>query len=177
MKSLPGILETPRLRLIPLPHAQLIRYSRLPASLAIELDLKPVRRVVPESLKEGLDRIISDVKNNPDNYLFYTIWTIISIELNIMVGDIFFKGKPDENGNVEIGYGTYDDFAGKGYMTQTVGAITEWAYTQKGVSAVIAETLKENMASQKVLQKNGYVQFKETHEMILWKHFKNETHE
>ena len=177
MKPQPGIWDTPRLKLIPLTHAQLIRYSRLPASLAMELNLKPVRRVVPDSLKESLGRIILDVKDNPDNYLYYTIWTVVSKELNIMVGDICFKGEPDDNGNVEIGYGTYDDFSGKGYMTETVGAITEWAHSQKGVSAVIAETLKENIASQKVLQKSGYAQFKETQNMIWWRHLKNETYE
>ena len=37
-----------------------------------------------------------------------------------MVGDLCLMGEPDENGMVEIGYGTYEDFRKRGVMAEAV---------------------------------------------------------
>ena len=60
-------------------------------------------------------------------YLFSTLWTIILKEENKMVGDLCFVGEPDAEGEIEIGYGTYDEFRKRGYMTEAVNGMINWA--------------------------------------------------
>ena len=46
---------------------------------------------------------------------------------------------------------------GQGYTTEAVQAMTQWAFQQKDVVFVEAETDPENKASQRVLEKCGFV--------------------
>lgn len=73
-----------------------------------------------------------------------------------MVGDLCFQGEPNENGEIEIGYGTYDHFQNMGYMTEAVGALVRWGLGQERVLAVVAETNADNIPSQKILKNNGF---------------------
>ena len=58
---------------------------------------------------------------------------------------------------IEIGYGLKEEYRHHGYMTEAVKAITEWALSQENVKKVEAETDAENIASQKVLCRSGFV--------------------
>ena len=58
---------------------------------------------------------------------------------------------------IEIGYGLKEEYRHHGYMTEAVKAITEWALSQESVKQVEAETDAENIASQKVLFRSGFV--------------------
>lgn len=58
---------------------------------------------------------------------------------------------------IEIGYGLKEEYRHHGYMTEAVKAITEWALSQESVKQVEAETDAENIASQKVLSRSGFV--------------------
>lgn len=72
-----------------------------------------------------------------------------------LAGSGGFMGKP-ENGSVEIGYGTLDEFQGRGYATEAVSGLVQWALSQPDVSCVTAEVLPENPASVCILEKNGF---------------------
>lgn len=85
-----------------------------------------------------------------------------------MIGDLCFKGAPCEDGSVEIGYGIYPAFEKRGFITEAVEVLCHWALKQKYVRSVRAETNKENIASQKVLQKNGFVFMGEKDGMLQW---------
>lgn len=86
-----------------------------------------------------------------------------------MVGDICIVGEPNENGEIEIGYGTYEEFRKKGFMTEAVGGIIAWARTQSNVMAIIASTEKENIASFTVLLKNNFIKIGEIATLFNWK--------
>lgn len=101
--------------------------------------------------------------------MFSTLWTIISNSENKMVGDLCFVGEPNADGEIEIGYGTYEEFQGKGFMTEAVGGLIAWAKEQAGVKAIIASTDKSNMASSKVLEKNNFIKTAETETMFNWR--------
>ena len=72
------------------------------------------------------------------------------------VGDLCFKG-PVRNHAVEIGYGIQPAYEGCGYTTEALQAMTKWAFQQKDVVFVEAETAPDNKASQRVLEKCGFV--------------------
>lgn len=74
-----------------------------------------------------------------------------------MVGSACFKGSPC-NGEVEIGYGVADEFAGRGFATAGVALMLQEAFCTGQIDAVTAETAIENIASQRVLEKNGFKQ-------------------
>jgi predicted acetyltransferase len=162
--------EKVSLILKPLTYNQLIKYIRADNSLEHELGLSPVQRNIPAELKEALEKnILPGVADTSKNYLFYTLWTIISKKENKLVGDICFYGEPDTNGEVEIGYGTYNNFQGKGYMTEAVKGIISWVRMQPGIIKIRASTDKDNIASWRVLEKNGFIKVAEKDDLLVWK--------
>jgi [ribosomal protein S5]-alanine N-acetyltransferase len=163
-------LQTARLRIIPLTKEQLANYSTPDFSLENSLHVNTIPRIVPEFLANVINnKILPSVNDTTKNPLYYTFWTIISKQENVMVADCCFKGEPNADGEIEIGYGTYPSFEGKGFMTEAVGEMVRWAFEQPHVQAVTAQTEPSNIASQKILQKNNFVQFGRTAENILWR--------
>ncbi|SEW44364.1 GNAT family N-acetyltransferase [Chitinophaga arvensicola] len=164
------MIQTPNLYIQPLTYPQLVKYIRADYSLEEELQLKPIPRTIAPELKEAMEQsILPQVANANNNYLFHTLWTIISRSEQQMVGDLCFTGAPDDSGAIEIGYGTHEAFRGRGFMTEAVKEMLNWAAAQSGVKSVIATTNKDNPSSQAVLKKNGFVVSGETEEMIYWK--------
>lgn len=151
------MIETDRLILRPLTHQQLVKYLRCDNSLENEFNLKPNNRVVSIELKDAIEQtILPNVADNNKSYLFSTLWTAILKSENQMVGDICLYGEPNENGEVEIGYGTYVGFQNLGLMTEMVHAFIHWIKKQAIVKLVVASTGKNNAASIRVLEKNNF---------------------
>ncbi|MFN3300028.1 MAG: GNAT family N-acetyltransferase [Sediminibacterium sp.] len=164
------MINTKRLKIIPLTFNQPIKYAKCNNSLEKELNLNPSSRIISDELKEALENtIIPNVADKTKNYLFSTLWTAISIAENSMVGDLCIIGEPNELGEIEIGYGTYNEYQGRGYMTEIVGGIIEWAKTQALVKSIVASTSKSNFASFKVLEKNNFKKMSETPLLYNWK--------
>ncbi len=156
------MVETARLLIIPLSHAQLVKYVQSDPSLETELQLQPAIRSFSPALAEALEHSILPKLANPKNdYRFFTLWTIILKKDRTVVGDLCFKGEPDEKGEIEIGYGTYDAFRKKGYMTEALGGMIDWARGQKIIKAITAETEVTNLASLKVLEHNQFVVYRQ----------------
>jgi RimJ/RimL family protein N-acetyltransferase len=164
------ILETTRLIIKPLTYGQLLKYVKSDHSLEEELELTPCSRTISAELKDALENtILPNVADESKNYLFSTLWTAIWKEENKMIGDLCIVGEPDANGEIEIGYGTYDEYQGRGFMTEMVSGIIEWARVQPGVQSIIASTDKTNAGSFRVLEKNSFHKTAETETSICWK--------
>ena len=163
------MLETKRLIIKPLTQSQLLKYIKLDNTLETEFGLPESSRTISPELLEALENtILPNVADTRKNYLFSTLWTIISKEENKMVGDLCFVGEPNDKGEVEIGYGTYPEFQGRGFMTDAVGILIQWAGKQSSVKAVVASTAKNNPASYSVLIKNNFKKTGETDELYQW---------
>ena len=85
----------------------------------------------------------------------------------LSVGGIGFKTTPNERGEVEIGYGICRSFQGRGIATEAVVALC--ALARRGARVVLAETERENLASQRVLEKSGFESAHETGRLIRWR--------
>lgn len=72
-----------------------------------------------------------------------------------VVGLCSYKRPPTE-GRVEIGYGTAPQRRHTGVATAAVAAIVQIAGADPAVEALTAETASNNLASQRVLEKNGF---------------------
>lgn len=164
------MIETERLIIKPLSYRQLLKYARCDNSLEAELKLNSSSRTIPSELKEALENtILPGVADKSKNYLYSTLWTAISKAENNMVGDVCIFGEPNEEGEIEIGYGTYDEFQKLGYMTEIVGGMIKWCKTQTRVKSIRASTVKTNIASFKVLERNHFEQIGENHLELNWK--------
>ena len=164
------MIETKRLILKPLTYDQLVKYTKCDNSLEEELNLNETSRTISVELKEALEQtILPNVADKTKNYLYSTLWTAISKTENKMIGDVCIVGEPNANGEIEIGYGTYDEFQGRGYMTEIVSGIIKWAKTQPGIKSITASTGKTNIASFKVLQNNKFIKVGETETVFNWK--------
>jgi RimJ/RimL family protein N-acetyltransferase len=164
------MIETERLIIKPLTYEQLTKYVRLDNSLETELDLNATSRTISADLKEALEQtILPNVADSNKNYLFSTIWTLISKTDNKMVGDLCFVGEPHADGVIEIGYGTYEEFRKRGFMTEAVGAMIKWAKKQPDIRTIIASTDKTNVDSYSVLQRNNFQKSGETETLYNWR--------
>ena len=164
------MIETERLILKPLTYEQLVKYIKCDNSLEAELKLNQISRTISPELKEALEQtILPNVFDKSKNYLYSTLWTAISKSDNKMVGDLCFVGEPNANGEIEIGYGTYDEFQNKGFMTEAVSGIIEWTKTQPEIKSIVASTDKSNKASFKVLEKNSFIKIGVTETLFNWK--------
>lgn len=174
------MIETSRLVLKPLNHEQLIKYLKCDDSLEAELNLHTTSRTISPELKEALEQtILPNVADKNKDYLYSTLWTAISKTENKMIGDLCIVGEPNAAGEIEIGYGTYEAFMGRGFMTEIVGGIIEWSKTQPKVKSLIASTEKTNRASFRVLEKNRFVKVGETETLFKWRLdlYKHEEHQ
>lgn len=82
--------------------------------------------------------------------------------------------KPPQNGVVEIGYGVAPSRQGRGSASRAVGEVVAWAKSDPRVEALSAETSTTNLASQAVLERNGFLRVgqridDEDGPLILWR--------
>jgi RimJ/RimL family protein N-acetyltransferase len=70
------------------------------------------------------------------------------------IGGIGFKGRPD-GGCVEIGYGLAPSARGSGFAAEALSALLSVA-VEHGLSKVVADTTRDNVASQRTLTRAGF---------------------
>jgi [ribosomal protein S5]-alanine N-acetyltransferase len=83
-------------------------------------------------------------------------FAIVLREKRCIIGNAAFKGPPDDEGVVEVGYGIVPQFQGRGYASAATQALLEFATADQSVRIVRAHTLPERSASTRVLEKCGF---------------------
>jgi ribosomal-protein-alanine N-acetyltransferase len=165
-RQLKMMVETDRLFLIPLTVAQLKSWIEDIPSLEKELNCiyraEPMEGVFLDIVKGQLKILMKD----EPNYLYHSFWFLVRKSDRIVVGSADFKGLPNIDGEVEIGYGLGKEFEHNGYMTEAVKAMCRWVMEQEHVSHVIAETDIDGIASQGILERCGFKVY--THGDTLW---------
>jgi RimJ/RimL family protein N-acetyltransferase len=73
-----------------------------------------------------------------------------------VVGLCGFKTPPSADGEVELGYGVAASRRRRGHATAAVGAIIEAAQHDPALRVIVAVTAFDNLASQRVLERNGF---------------------
>lgn len=109
-------------------------------------------------IDNAMKYLLEKMEAHPEAFPWYSPWEIVLRETNTVIGGIGFVGPPDENGVVNFGYHIDQNRQRKGYATEAVEALVRWAMSYETVKAVQATTLPENVPSQHVLLKNGFLQ-------------------
>ena len=76
----------------------------------------------------------------------------------MLAGTAGFKGRPDENGEVEIGYSIIPELHRQGIATAVIRLLTGHAFANPDVRRIKAETLPRLVPSIGVLEKCGFMQ-------------------
>ena len=134
------MIETKRLTVYPASREQ------MEAFIASETDAE---------LKKAYTEMLEGSLQHPDQWHWYAMW-MIELRNGTHIGDLCFKGL-SANGTTEIGYGILEEYQGQGNAAEAVGAAVDWALQQPGVTRVEAETEPDNRASQRVLEKCGFL--------------------
>lgn len=134
----------------------MIETARLKIYTATQSEMEAIIAAEPvEEMKLAYTEMLDGCLQHPEQWEWYAIW-MIDLKDGTHIGDLCFKGL-DASGKSEIGYGIYEDYEGKGYATEAVTAVSDWALCQPGVKGVTAQTEEDNHASQRVLEKSGFV--------------------
>lgn len=107
------------------------------------------------------------------------VWAVSSpaswliVENNEVVG-LCSITRPPEQGVLDIGYGVASSRQGRGSAGRAIGEIVAWAKGSADVTAITADTSTTNLASQRVLERNGFVRMgeridKEDGPLICWR--------
>jgi RimJ/RimL family protein N-acetyltransferase len=99
-------------------------------------------------------------------------WLIL--DGNEVVGLIGLKAPADDAGRIEFGYGVADSRQRRGHASRAVGLMLEDIARDPHFRIVTAETAIGNLASQRVLENNGFVRTgmrvdPEDGEVISWR--------
>jgi RimJ/RimL family protein N-acetyltransferase len=85
-----------------------------------------------------------------------------------VIGDVGFMGPPDATGAVHVGCAITEDERCQGYATEALTRVLEWARTQSGLTCVLADTTRSNVASQRLLERAGLHRVGEDGELIYY---------
>lgn len=153
-----------RLNLIPLTLDHLKTGLRSINELSTIIKIPIVLTLFDGDVQRAVSKKIEKMEKEPGElHDWFTYWLIVVKENNIGVGTVGFKGSPDLNGSVEIGYGLDEKFRRHGYMSEAVSEMLAWAFSHSNCKVVTAtQVLKNNFGSQKVLHHNRFILTSET---------------
>jgi len=151
---MPHTIETERLLLISCNTA--ILEQALAGNEALEGYL---RVNVPAQWTEfgapALNYALEKLKQSEAGKNWWTYFPIYKPD-NTLIGTCGYKGPPDEQGEVEIGYEIAELYRNKGLATELAKALIDNAFRLGAVSSFLAHTLGEPNASTRVLTKCGF---------------------
>lgn len=115
-------LQTRRLNLFPcsVEVAQAIVRNR--ANIKTLLGVRVPDDWPAQNLQEFLPSYIQQLKADP-SLLGWGIWLMVHRAERMIIGDLGFKGRPDREGTVEIGYGVVLAYRRQGYAFEAVQAL------------------------------------------------------
>jgi len=163
------IISTERLELLPLTQTQLeLGLADLP-KLEDELGVDIARDFVTERVRQAIRmKVEKMLKAGPSKHAWFTYWLIVIKEEKVGAGMLGFKGYPNEKGSTEIGYGIDPAYQNKGYMTEAVRALIDWAFSYPFCREITA-TEVYNPASRRLLEKLGATQTEDNEKFTSWK--------
>lgn len=149
-------LLTERLILLPLTKKQFYNYIFHLVLLEKELNIKYEGVKPSGTFYDALQKRYLKFLSCPRQPFFHTLWLICLADGKTVIGNIAYKGLPDDNGVIEIAYSLGEKYRGQGYMTEAVTYFTNYALKLPGVHSIVAVTEYTNNKSIKVLQNSNF---------------------
>ncbi|GGF11975.1 N-acetyltransferase [Halobacillus andaensis] len=160
-------LLSARLKYIPMTIDLAQTIMKNPLAFYYKYQLPWNRSWPHDGLKAMLPFYVESLEED-SNHLGFGPWIIMDIDQERVIGDIGFKGIPDEEGTVEVGYHIVETERNQGYATEALKAMCNWAFENEQISSVEAQCGKSNIPSQKVLINNGFAQTLSNRDMFTF---------
>lgn len=137
-----AVIETARLRLVPLTAAEMRLFATDWPALLRALGLSPAPEWSDAGARAGALRHAGEMDRDPASWLWWTFWQVVLKHTPVPapsagpwpgyqpIGVVDFKGPPDAAGVVGIGYGLAEAYRRQGYGTEAVGALVDWAFAR-----------------------------------------------
>ena len=135
-----------------------LRLSDVPVWYACLSDPE-VTRLTSYDIK-SVDNITAMVETYIAGYAEKTSnrWAIALKDTDTLIGTCGYYWWNVDHSITELGYDLAKSYWGKKVMTQAVQASVKWAFETLGVNRIQATVMVGNLASAKVLEKNGFLQ-------------------
>ena len=126
-------------------------------TLARLLDV-PTPRNWPPPLNDehSQQHFLRSLQNAGPNDAGWHLWFCILRAPRGLIGNAGFKGAP-KDGVVEIGYSMLESHQRRGYCTEAVRALVDWAFQHPALKIVIGHTLPGLVPSIRVMEKSGFL--------------------
>ena len=141
-------LETPRLRLRRFVPSDLEDLYRLDSDPVV------MRYVIPPRTWTETEVYLQTILENYDNGSGLIRWNVEERETGAFVGVIGLFRLPDDS-DWEIGYRFFPEFWGKGYATEALRVVIDYAFGHLNLPRLVAVANPENRASSRVMEKVG----------------------
>jgi RimJ/RimL family protein N-acetyltransferase len=165
------LIETPHLRLVPCEMAHVEAVMRDPTELGQLLGVRVHKDwpVFPETIGYVHESLKVDAASHKWGFHLF-----VHREDKILIGEGGFKGKPDEEGMVEIGYAIVPEYRERGLAFEAARGLADFAFLHSEVKVVQAHTLKDGTASIRILEKlgmkfSGTAQDPDEGEVLRWR--------
>jgi ribosomal-protein-alanine N-acetyltransferase len=160
--------HTLRLDLIPLSAQQLKWTLDFPESLEENLGIRFDAAIIDENVIRAIGMKLAKMAKLPvEKHIWQTYWLIILRAEGIGIGLAGFKSPPDDEGHSEVGYGIAPAWQNRGYMSEALRGLLDWAFEQPGCLGITATTVV-NPASNRVLQELGAILLEENENERSW---------
>ena len=103
---------------------------------------------------EGFKKITAELLAEQDNHNAYM--HIIRDSQGVMVGRIDLSVLENDQKTAELGYRIGGNYTNLGYVNEAVKLVLDKAFHAYGLNKIIAGTATDNLASKRVLLKNGF---------------------
>lgn len=149
-------LETERLILRDYAEDDFDAYCRLKMDDKTMYYLQDIQLHSLEEGKESFAEVLADEQSS--NRQFYFLH-MEQKDTHAQVGSIGYTvvSHTPLGKIVHLGYFTYPQFWGRGYTSEALQKVLEYAFTQGNVYRVTTGCLAENKGSERVMQKNGMI--------------------
>ena len=108
-----------------------------------------------EGLRSALPVMFNDLMDAPSS-LGWHAWVIADGATMMIMGDAGFKGPPNDEGVVEIGFSMLPLHRGNGFAKEAVRALMDHAFTTGRVRTIVAECEEDNVISRRTLLATGF---------------------
>jgi [ribosomal protein S5]-alanine N-acetyltransferase len=146
------------------PRLDLIQVSTDSVNAAIH-DRNQLAKIVNAAVPEtwppelldtaALEWTLRWLANPANDPAFSGYWMVLREPRRVLIGMVGFKGMPNADGCVEIGYGVVEDHRRQGYASEGARALVEFAFSHANVQSVAAETYPNLIPSLGVMEKCG----------------------
>lgn len=147
-------VETERLVLFPYTQENLALFNSDLAAFERAYGVSYQGEELDHLLTSFLKKLEREIADDPENYLFFTEFLIVLKESSQIIGSIDYKYVP-RDGVTEVGYGLNPNYEGRGYMTEALRAFLKLG-KELCIRTVRADTLPDNLKSQRVLKRCGF---------------------